>query len=305
MNSRRPGKNGMNLRIISLLVAMIICLAGGLAHVLVRPANDPAGQSAAPEILAARSVTPKNIPAHFQSEVVSMDEWLQRATNAVAASPAEALAIGRKLLADDPADENGRVAILLDALCSAGQFQTALALANEGTALQPDGLKLVFNCWAQSHPQEALKSLDSVADAERHSIAFRALADGWSASNPADLAAYAAALPDSQDRGYGLGVAMDNWSLQDPAGLATWLNQQPPGIEFDAGAAMMIEKTDGANRSPELAMKWVEHITDPELKQNSFLRVLAEWKQTDMTAAQKYVDNAPWLNGTAPASPNE
>ena len=89
---------------------------------------------------------------------------------------------------------------------------------------------------------------------------------------------------------------MDNWSLQDPAGLATWLNTLPPGIEYDAGAAMMIEKTDGANRTPELAMKWVECITDPTLKQQSLLRVLAEWKQTDSVAACQYIASATWLS---------
>ena len=89
---------------------------------------------------------------------------------------------------------------------------------------------------------------------------------------------------------------MDNWSLQDPAGFAAWLNTLPPGAEADAGAALMLAKTDGANYSPEVALGWVEGISDPELRLKSLSRVLDQWAQTDPTAPADYVKNAAWID---------
>lgn len=289
-------KNQMRLKFTFLCMAMLACIVGGVAH--FRPAQ----KSASPEPVspAAKQIavpaTAKIIP--FENHgFISADELLRQATNAVAGAPDLALALGRQLLAADPADEKGRAATLLLALCSAGQFQTALAFAHEVPPDQhPDWLKLVFTRWAQNQPEDAVKSLDTITDPQQHSMAFRALADGWNAGSPAGLAAYAFALPAGEDRDYALGAALDNWSLQDPAALATWLNTLPHGVEFDVGAAMMVTKTDSANRPPELAMQWVENISDPALKQDSLLHVLDEWNQTDSAAARQYVATATWLD---------
>jgi len=275
---------------------MLVCILGGFAHFsftrkspLPEPVSTAAKQIAPPA--AAKIVSIQN------REFFSADELLRQATNAVASTPELALAIGRQLLAADPADEKGRVATLLLSLCSAGQFQTALALVNEVPADQhPDWAKLVFTRWAQNQPQDAVKSLDTITDPQQRSAAFRALADGWNSGSPSGLAAYAFALPSGEDRDYALGVALDNWSLQDPAALATWLNTLPHGVEFDVGAAMMITKTDGANRTPELAMQWVENINDLALKRDSLLHVLNEWNQTDSVAARQFVAAATWLD---------
>jgi hypothetical protein len=70
-------------------------------------------------------------------------------------------------------------------------------------------------------------------------------------------------------------------------------------VEYDYGVGLMLSKTDGASRSPEVAMKWVENIGDPALKQSSFDRVIAEWLQTDSAAARQYVATAPWLDDSA------
>ena len=289
----------MRTPFILLTAAMLVGLAGGIAHFQFRQNRQPVP----PEPKQFSPVTKKisNPPADRiasteNSESVSADELLARAIHSVTSSPGLALALGRQLLAVDPTDERGRAATLLLTLCNAGQFQAALAFVGEAQAGEhPDWLKLVFTRWGESHPQDAVKSLDVIADPRQRSAALRALADGWNAATPSGLAAYAVALPQSDDRDYALGAALDNWSLQDPAGLAVWLNTLPRGIEFDVGAAMMVIKSDSVNRTPELAMQWVENINDPAIKRDAFLHVLDEWAQTDSTAARRYVATAVWL----------
>jgi len=201
------------------------------------------------------------------------------------------------ILAADPEDQEARAAGVLMELCRTGQFQAAFNLAGKGPAgLQAGFYRMVCYRWAQSRPQEAVAALAGIADGDAHSAALRAVADGWNVSDPGGLAVYASALPPNGDRDYALAEALVNWSLQDPAGMATWLNTVPPGNEFDAGAAMVIARTDAANRSPELAMQWVENIENPTLKQNAFQRVVSEWAQADATAVRKYVEQAAWLD---------
>ncbi len=206
----------------------------------------------------------------------------------------------RDLFAQDPGDQNGRAAELLNQQCRDKQFQTALSLLDAVPRdLRADWLKIIFNRWGQAQPTDAMQSLAKIGDPDERAGAFQAAVTGWNSSDPAGLANYAINQPASDDRDYALTSAFENWSLQDPTALATWLNTLPRGAEFDYGAALMIAKTDGANRSPELAMQWVENIGDPALKQNSFARVIAEWLQTDSTAAKQYVATATWLDDSA------
>jgi hypothetical protein len=222
---------------------------------------------------------------------------MEAALTGAAQQPAIALEIGRRLLADDPITGSAYGTALIGALNAAGQFQAALQFANEGP---PDSrthwLEVTFTRWAQNRPQDAVKALDLIQDESSRTQAFQSLADGWSASNPSALAGYAISLPEGKDRAYAWSKAIDNWSLQDPAGLANWLNTLPRGEEFDAAAAMMITKTDGVNRTPQVALQWVENISDLNLKYDSLMRVLGQWNQTDPVAPQQYVLNTSWLD---------
>lgn len=206
----------------------------------------------------------------------------------------------RDIFARDPTDQYGRAAELLNQTCRDKNFQTALNLVNAVPRdLRADWLQIIFNRWAQSQPSDAMQALNEIGDPDERAGAFHAAVAGWNSSNPAGLANYAINQSASDDRDYALTSALENWSLQDPAALATWLNTLPRGAEFDYGASLMIAKTDGANRSPELAMKWVENIADPELKQTSFTRVIAEWLRTDSAAAKQYVASATWIDDSS------
>jgi hypothetical protein len=266
----------------------ILAGATGVAVVAVHFVISKNAAPAAPQILA-----PQNSPSIDKSVSTVTPDTI----NAIA-SPADRAATQlRKLLANDPTDQSGRAAELLNQQCREGKFQTALNLVDAVPRdMRPDWLAIVFNRWAQAQPTNAIQALDMISDPAERGGAFKAAVTGWNSSNPAGLANYAINLAESDERDYALTAALQNWSLQDPTALASWLNTLPHGSEFDAGAALMIAKTDGANRSPELAMKWVENIGNPQLKQTSFARVLSEWLQSDSAAARQYVANANWLD---------
>lgn len=212
-------------------------------------------------------------------------------------SPETTLAPGRRLLAGDPSDTNGRAGNFLLSLCDAGKFQAALEFANEAPAdLREEWLKAVFTRWARTHPQDAMNALASVTDESEHNQLFQTVADWWVANNPATLADYAESLPNGDDKTYALNLVADNWSLQDPQAFASWLRTAPPGVNMDEAIAKMISSTDEANRSSEIAMEWVEAINDPTLRYNSLLWVMGQWNQSNPTAAQNYVGSISWID---------
>jgi hypothetical protein len=275
----------MNGRNFILAIAGLICFVGGLDRFFLdkKSAVLPAERIAAAQRLKEK-VSSKNI-----FHAVSVLDF----------PPADApdnLTPGEKILAADPADENGRFAELLDELSRAGQFSAALKLAGEASAaLQPTLLKIIFSHWAQSNPKDAMRALESVVNPNARSEAFQTIAHIWAMNDPATLADYAISLPSGENQADALQQVVDSWPVLDPAAFATWLNTAPPGVDLDQAIAAMISKADGANYPPEVAMQWVESISDPDLKYNSLLHVLGQWNQNHPAAAQNYVANASWL----------
>ena len=225
-------------------------------------------------------------------------EWEIIAVLAGAIShPPSALKAGWQFMAED-ADAGGIYATLLTKTLGAnGKFAEAFDFIQHlpaGTA--PDPVNALFRHWAETEPSAAMSAVEVITDPSWHATAFAAATAAWNSRDPAGLAAYANTMPPGDDRAHALGLAMDQWSLQDPAGLAEWLNTLQPGPEFDAGVALMIGRTDQANRPPETALQWIEGINDPGLRQNSLIQVLTQWNQTAPAAAQNYVATADWLS---------
>jgi len=273
----------MNARDSLLLLAAAVCVAGGLVH--FHASQKPAAPPVAATFLPACGVSQTGISPH-RVAVVPADQPVD-----------PAITQSRQLFAADPDDREGRAFALLADLCRDGNFPIALQLAGEAPADLRDGwLKFVFTRWGGTHPAAAMQAVDTLTDPDQHTAAFQAAVSGWNSRDPAGLADYAHALAPGADHDFALGTALNNWSLQDPAALGTWLNNLPPGSEFDQGAALMLTHTDGANRSPEVAAKWVEAIGDVGLKEKSLANLLNEWSQTDAAAARQYLANAAWVD---------
>lgn len=275
----------MSIRFKLFALACLVCLAARLAEYHFQQG---------PPVTPGKNEPDSPVPSQVSAE---RKELLQFEAEVKTSSPETGLAAGEKLLAENPADTHGRAGNFLLSLCDAGQFQMALRFANEAPPdLRAGWLKAVYTRWVQSHPQEAMNALASVQDESERATLFQVMTSAWAASSPATLADFAGSLPDTDNKTYALNQVVDNWSLQDPEAFAGWLNTSPSGVNLDQAIAQMISKTDGANRTPQTAMSWVEDIDDPTLKYNSLVFVLQQWNESDSAAAQNYVGKVSWLD---------
>ncbi len=229
-------------------------------------------------------------------EHVGTERFMEAALTGAARRPALAMEIGRMLLAADPEVGAAHGATLVGALTGAGEFTSAFQFARAAPVeLREEWLAAALRRWAAQKPEAAVQALDSIGDASLHASLLHSVAAGWAERDPAGLAAYALGQPLSPDRDLVLAAAMLKWNERDPTALATWLNTLPRGREFDAGAAMLVRRTDQANRSVEVALHWVESISTPTLRRDSLQHVLTEWGQTDPVAARAYLESITWL----------
>jgi hypothetical protein len=244
----------------------------------------------------------ENDPQGAVSWALAQDEGvrlrlMEAALTGAAAQPATALAIGQRLLADDPVTGSAYGSVLVGALAGAGQFQSALQFASRGPAdTGADWMTSVFRRWGEAQPDEAVRAWEKITQVELRTPAFRALVDGWEARDPSALVAYAVALPASEERSFALEQGLQRWSVQDPSAMAAWLNRLGPSTEFDFGVTTMLSRTDGANRDTKTAAAWVACIGDPELRYVALSRLAREWAEEDRVAFRNYVEAVSWLN---------
>jgi hypothetical protein len=274
----------MSLRLKIFIAACALCASARLADYYFQ--QDP------PQPVVAKDIETPNVA---QVEASAKNDYPP--PERLPDSTDVALSAGRRLLADDPSDAKGRAGDYLLSLCNAGQFQLALQFASEAPVdLKSGWLKAVFTRWAEVQPRDAIAALASLDDSPERTSLFQSVADAWAANDPAALAKYAGSLADGDDKTYALNQVVDNWSLQDPEAFSGWLNSTPAGVDLDQAIARMISKTDEANRSSEVAMKWVDCINDPALHYNALLQVLGQWNQSNPAAARKYVGTVSWLD---------
>jgi len=222
--------------------------------------------------------------------------FMEAAVTGAARRPELAMEIGRMLLAADPEIGAAHGTMLVGALTGAGEFEAAFQFADAAPAeLREEWLASAFRRWAAQKPGAAVKALDSIEDESLRQPLFRSLAEGWAERDPAALTAYTLAQAPSPNRDQVLAVAMLKWGEQDPAAMALWLNTLPRGLDFDVGTAVLVMRTDQANRSVDVALHWVESISTTELRHDSLVHVLAEWEQTDPVSARAYLERVSWL----------
>jgi len=221
---------------------------------------------------------------------------LEAAWNGAIVQPQTALQIVRELIAENPETGAAFGTALIGALSGSGKFAAAIQLANDAPADARAGwLQNIFTRWGASRPMEGLQTLDTLEPSVRDA-AFAALTEGWAAGDPSGLAAHAMSLPTGPRRELALNTALANWSLQDPAAMGEWLNAIPASTELDRAVAQLITRTDSVNRSPEVAMTWIETIDDPDLRRQSLRHVMRQWIESDATAAWEFCERAAWIN---------
>lgn len=148
-------------------------------------------------------------------------------------------------------------------------------------------VKSLFGKWGESNPDLALESFSRLNDPTQLEPAMEGFLNGWSRTDPKGAFEYAWANQDdpSVEATYRtlLRNAIRDGSLEENEILVERI--------LEAG---LLDKTGReltsavADKSPELAMRLAEQLSDPERRMGSMGSVLWRWARTDFDAAREY-----------------
>jgi hypothetical protein len=215
---------------------------------------------------------------------------------AVSTRPADAVELARTVFKKDVGAATGYGCSLVDALCGAGHFEIASALAGDPGTLGPVGQSILlaktYSAWASVHPAQAAHAAGSLADPSLRADALLAAMGGWSQVDPAGATQHAAQLGDVPARIQILGQALRQWAAVDPAAASSWIKNHELGPGADDGIAAVA----GAGfLPPATAASWMEDIASPRLRSQTTLTLLRDWANTDPDAARRYFETAAFL----------
>ncbi|MGC4072003.1 MAG: hypothetical protein QM760_05710 [Nibricoccus sp.] len=242
-------------------------------------------------------------PSEAAGWVYSLDDQAKRSAametvfaSCAASQPDEAVKLGRELFQQDPGGATGYGCSLVDALCAAGHFEKAVALATDPGALDSTARSILltktYSAWAAMQPEQAGHAAAVLADPAARTEALNAVVGGWGQVDPAGLTQFVAQLPAGPDRIPLMGQALRAWSQLDAAAAAQWVKSNDIGPGMDDGVAAMA----GAGfLAPNEAAVWSESIASPALRSQTLLTVLRNWSNTDPAAARAYFEKTPDL----------
>jgi hypothetical protein len=210
--------------------------------------------------------------------------------SAAAANPEEAVRVANLMMQQGVDGIEGYGSSLIDALCAAGNFQTAAAFAASGNSAQNRGwLGEMYSQWAALQPEEAAQAAMAIADPDTQNGALHGVVGGWAQADPAALTQFLTQLPPGGDRGQMLGQALENWVRQDPVAAANWINNSDMGTDLDQGIAAVASMDLSENNfTPDVAVSWAESINDETLRSQALVSVLRNWIYIDLPAATSY-----------------
>jgi hypothetical protein len=210
--------------------------------------------------------------------------------SAAATDSEQAVRTGKTLAEEYPGEAVSWGGHLVDALCQAGDFQTAVKFAadgNEGT--RPFWLGEAYSKWATFQPQVAAQAAASLADPVLRAEALRGVIGGWSTADPASLVQYVSQLPATADKGSMVSQALQRWAKLDPIAASDWINNQSGGTELDQGVAS-VATTEALK--PDIAASWAESIVNPKLRSETLVAVLRNWSTTNLDATRSYFEKS-------------
>src|ERR1017187_9036854 len=107
---------------------------------------------------------------------------------AIATDPEEAVRLGRELIEQEPDEAVSYGSRLVDALCSAGNFETAVSMASGGDKEQRSfWLAGAYSKWAEFQPDQAAAAAAGITDPELRNEALHGIVGGWAEADPAAL----------------------------------------------------------------------------------------------------------------------
>lgn len=215
-----------------------------------------------------------------------------------AQQPEEAMELGRRLCAQDPALAGDHGQLLITALAKAGAYEAAVRFAGMNQSENLGAwLNVAFFKWAAREPAQAVRAFEEITDLTGRNAAFQGLISGWAESNPAALATYVMQLAPGEDRAQALGQTLTRWASRDPVTASEWLAvHYDPTPDLDGGAGAVATLPNLVSREPEMAMIWADCITDPVLRVETLRTVAQEWVQRDREAVRRFIGSTPSLS---------
>ncbi|MGA2788717.1 MAG: hypothetical protein ABSF60_14445 [Verrucomicrobiota bacterium] len=212
--------------------------------------------------------------------------------SAAAADPDEAVRVAKLIMQQDPSAGGGYGSSLVDALCNAGNFETAAKFAADGdNGQRPFWLGETYSKWAELQPEQAAADAMTITDPNIRNQALHGIVGGWAQADPAALTQFLAQLPAGGDRCSLIGQAIQQWVRLDPVAAADWIDNSDLGPDLDQGIkAVANMDLFAGDIQPDVAVNWAESITDPTVRSQALLKLLRDWVLMDLPAAKSYLE---------------
>lgn len=210
-------------------------------------------------------------------------------------NPSLALQAGRKLLIEEPDQADDYGSTLITALNQAGQFTTALDLANSSGAerTRTEWTAAIVATWVRTQPDSALRIAAVVSRPGVPEQVFQAMVEGWASSAPRALANFALTLPPGETRRTVFTRALEGCVAQDPKSASNSIDarfKQAP--EYGQALATLLTRPDRVFSTPPIAFDWTSDIADTDLRMSTRAALMKTWAETDREAALKYLNTA-------------
>lgn len=207
-------------------------------------------------------------------------------TGAVAANPDGAVALGLSLIRNNPDEARGYGSSLINALCDAGDFETAAHMAAAGDEETRSGwMAGAYSRWAEFQPAQASQAAAAIEDPDVRNQALHGIVGGWAEADPAALVQFVMQLPSDAERGSLLSQSLERWVKHDPEAASQWINSHETGPDTDQGAAAVATMD---SLKPDLAISWAVSVVNPKLRSETLVTVLRNWVTVDLPAAERY-----------------
>lgn len=157
------------------------------------------------------------------------------------------------------------------------QTQQALGLAAStlGADARAARLRLVAQ-WGQRQPAAAAAWVAGVRDITEKSQLARSVAQTWIAFEPATAVPWLLENTPQAERATVVEMATSIWVNSDPAATAEWLSLLPKGRDSDLGVSTLARNIVAI--APESALGWAKDIEADQLRFNTMLAVIAQWR---------------------------
>lgn len=193
----------------------------------------------------------------------------------------------------------------LEALIKSGQLDAARAAVESWThdpkvsKIGASAYEIVAAAMGKSAPQDAGAWLESLPASEDRNAALGTFAVNWVGTDPAAAMRWSEALPPEDGRSGVIRETFSEWIQADADGATKWLSDYvtrgTPGPDDDYLIGALVSYSPAVKGQPDLAVKLLDSISDPQKRAIYEERVVLSWGHRDLLAATEYVWKSPTI----------